>query len=137
MQDHVNMCTLALIHNRTTQLLDRLDRLDQVQANRALTMVEAVRSEATEVIKVIIQTDIRRHASTLSISSPVEPVEINKDITRVCHRGTHVMEYPGNFQFIGSRRYHNPGRYLLHFIYRRLSCIPQDQGSPRRVRETY
>ena len=66
--------TLALLHDRTAQLLDRLDHQDRMQANSAMTVVETVRSEATEVIKVIQQKHIRRRASTLSVHSEVEPV---------------------------------------------------------------
>lgn len=81
--------TLALLHDRTSQLLDRLDHQDRTQINGLLTVVETVRSEATEVIKVIQQKNIRRHASNLSIYSQVlaEPVGINKDITRVRTEG--------------------------------------------------
>ena len=130
-------CTLALLHDRTAQLLDRVDRQDRVQANNALTIVETMRSEATEVIKVIQQTSTGPRASTLSVHSQVESVRITKDSTRVRIGGTPLMEYPGNVQFVAGRRYHTHGPYLLHIIDGHFSFLRHDQASPRGIQETY
>ena len=53
---------VALLQETKSQVLDRLDNQDRVQTNTALTLVETIRAEATEVIKVIQHTTVQTRA---------------------------------------------------------------------------
>jgi hypothetical protein len=82
-QELVELRTLALLSKSTTETMARLDHHDQRQANAILTVAEAVRVEATQVIKVIQHTTVQTRARSLSIHSQVEPDGFNSLTTRV------------------------------------------------------
>ena len=67
-------------------MLGRLDNQDLMQANTALTLVETIRAEATEVIKVIQHTTVQTRARSLSVHSQVEPDGFTSLTTRVRRR---------------------------------------------------
>jgi len=67
-------------------VLDRLDNQDRMQTSTALTLVETIRAEATEVIKVIQHTTVQTRGRSLSMHSQVEPDGFTSLTTRVRHR---------------------------------------------------
>lgn len=67
-------------------MLDRLDNQDRIQGNAALTLVETIRAEATEVIKVIQHTTVQTRTRSLSVHSHVEPGGFTSLTTRVYRR---------------------------------------------------
>ena len=71
-------------------MLDRFDNQDRVQTSTALTLVETIRAEATEVIKVIQHTTVQTRARSLSVHSQVEPDGFASQTTRVCR---HLLTY--------------------------------------------
>jgi len=74
---------VALLQNTKSQVLDRFDNQDRMQTNTALTLVETIRAEATEVIKVIQHTTVQTRARSLSVHSQVEPDGFRSQTTRV------------------------------------------------------
>ena len=85
-QNQVNARMVALLQDTKSQVLDRLDNQDRMQTNTALTLVETIRSEATEVIKVIQHTTVQTRARSLSVHSQVEPDGFASQTTRVRRR---------------------------------------------------
>lgn len=85
---------VALLQETKSQVLDRLDNQDRVQTNTALTLVETIRAEATEVIKVIQHTTVQTRARSLSMHSHVEPDGFTSLTTRVRCRlpAYHVLD---------------------------------------------
>ena len=77
---------VALLRDTKAQVLDRLDNQDRMQTSTALTLVETIRAEATEVIKVIQHTAVQTRARSLSVHSQVEPDGFASLTTRVRHR---------------------------------------------------
>ena len=69
-----------------SQALDRLDNQDRMQVDTAVALVETIRAEATEVIKVIQHTAIQTRACSLSVHSQVEPDGFSSLTTRVRRR---------------------------------------------------
>jgi hypothetical protein len=65
--------------------MDRFDHHDRMQANATLTVVETIRAEATEVIKVIQHTTVQKRTRSLSVHSQVEPDGFRSLTTRVRH----------------------------------------------------
>jgi len=66
--------------------MERLEHQDRMQTNATLTIVETIRAEATEVIKVIQHTTVQTHARSLSIHSQIEPDGFTSSTTRVRRR---------------------------------------------------
>ena len=85
-QGHVNVRTVALLQDTKSQVLDRLDNQDRMQTSTALTLVETIRAEATEVIKVIQHTTVQTRSRSLSVHSQVEPKGFASQTTRVRRR---------------------------------------------------
>ena len=54
-----------------------------MQTNATLTVVETIRAEATEVIKVIQHTTVQTRARSLSMHSQIEPDGFTSSTTRV------------------------------------------------------
>jgi len=77
---------VALLQNTKSEVLDRLDHQDRMHSNTAMTLVETIRAEATEVIKVIQDTTVQTRARSLSVHSQVEPDGFASETTRVRHR---------------------------------------------------
>jgi hypothetical protein len=65
-----------------------------MQANATLAVVETIRAEATEVIKVIQHTTVQTRARSLSVHSQVEPDGFNSLTTRVrrCLLVHHIVD---------------------------------------------
>ena len=82
-QNQVNVRMVALLQDTRSQVLDRLDNQDRAQMHTALTLAETIRSEATEVIKVIQHTTVQARARSLSMHSQVEPDGFRSQTTRV------------------------------------------------------
>jgi len=57
-----------------------------MHANSNLSIVETIRAEATEVIKVIQQTAVQARARSLSMHSHVEPAGFTSLTTRASRR---------------------------------------------------
>jgi len=74
---------IALLQDTKSQVLDRLDNQDRAQTSSALTLVETIRAEATEVIKVIQHTTVQTRTRSLSVHSHVEPDGFTSLTTRV------------------------------------------------------
>lgn len=85
-QNQVNVRMVALLQETKSQVLDRLDNQDRIQGNATLTLVETIRAEATEVIKVIQHTTVQTRSRSLSVHSHVEPGGFTSLTTRVCRR---------------------------------------------------
>jgi len=83
-QGRISIRTLALVQESKTEILDRVDSQSRANANASVAVVETIRSEATEVIKMIQQSTVRRRIRTLSMHSQVEPAGSNSQATRVC-----------------------------------------------------
>jgi len=83
-QDRISIRTLALVQESRTEILDRVDSQSRANANASVVVVETIRSEATEVIKMIQQSTVRQRVRTLSMHSQVEPAGSNGQTTRVC-----------------------------------------------------
>jgi len=81
-QERIDIRTLALLSKSTTETMERLEQQDRMQTNA--TMTEAIRAEATEVIKVIQHTTVQTRARSLSIHSQIEPDGFTSSTTRVC-----------------------------------------------------
>jgi hypothetical protein len=64
-------------------LMARLDHQGRMQPNATLAVVETIRVEATEVIKVIQHATVQTRTRSLSIHSQVEPDGFNSLTTRV------------------------------------------------------
>ncbi len=77
---------VALLQDTNSRMLDRFDNQDRIQTNTALTLVETIRAEATEVIKVIQHTTVQTRTRSLSVHSQVEPDGFASQTTRVRHR---------------------------------------------------
>ena len=78
-----------------SQMLDQFENQNRMQTSTALTLVETIRAEATEVIKVIQQTTVQRRARSLSVHSQVEPDGFASQTTRVrCRLLTHHIIDP-------------------------------------------
>jgi len=77
---------VALLQDTKSQVLDRLDNQDRVQGDATLTLVETIRAEATEVIKVIQHTTVQTRTRSLSVHPHVEPSGFTSLTTRVHHR---------------------------------------------------
>ena len=75
---------VALLQGTKAQMLDQFENQNRMQTSTALTLVETIRAEATEVIKVIQQTTVQRRARSLSMHSQVEPDGFTSQTTRVC-----------------------------------------------------
>jgi len=73
---------VALLKDTKSQVLDRLDSQDRMQTNANLTLVETIRAETTEVIKVIQHTAVQTRARSLSMHSHVEPAGFTSLTTR-------------------------------------------------------
>jgi len=65
--------------------MERLEHQDRIQTNAALTVVETIRAEAIEVIKVIQHTTVQTRARSLSMHSQIEPDGFTSSTTRVRH----------------------------------------------------
>ena len=89
-QDQINVRMVALLQDTKSQVLARLDNQDRMQTSTALTLVETIRSETTEVIKVIQHTTIQTRARSLSVHSQVEPDGFASQTTRVRR---HLLAY--------------------------------------------
>jgi len=63
--------------------MERLEHQDRMQTNATLTVVETIRAEATEVMKVIQHTTVQTRARSLSIHSQIEPDGFTSSTTRV------------------------------------------------------
>ena len=63
--------------------MERLEHQDRIQTNAALTVVETIRAEAIEVIKVIQHTTVQTRARSLSMHSQIEPDGFTSSTTRV------------------------------------------------------
>lgn len=85
-QERIDIRTLALLSKSTTETMDRLDHQDQMHTNATLTVVETIRAEATEVIKVIQHTAVQTRTRVLSMYSQIEPDGFRSLTTRVRHR---------------------------------------------------
>ena len=77
---------VALLQGTKSQMLDQFENQNRMQTSTALTLVETIRAEAPEVIKVIQQTTVQRRARSLSMHSQVEPDGFASQTTRVCRR---------------------------------------------------
>ena len=85
-QNQVNVRMVALLQDTKSQVLDRIDNQSRMQTNATLTLVETIRAEATEVIKVIQDTNVQTRARSLSMHSQVEPDGFASLTTRVRRR---------------------------------------------------
>ena len=74
---------VALVQDTKSQMLDQFDNQNQMQTSTALALVETIRAEATELIKVIQNTTVRTRAHSLSVYSQVEPDGFASQTTRV------------------------------------------------------
>jgi hypothetical protein len=105
---------LALLSKSTTETMDRFDHQDRMQTNMALTLVETIRAEATDVIKVIQHTTVQTRARSLSMHSQVEPEGFRSQTTRVRH---HVLAQASlTHILLGCRRHNLLARFLLYPI---------------------
>jgi hypothetical protein len=82
-QEDVKLRTLSLLSKSTMDTMARLDHQDRAQAHATLTVVETIRAEAAEVIKVIQHTIVQTRARSLSIHSQIEPDGFGSLTTRV------------------------------------------------------
>jgi hypothetical protein len=83
--------------------MDRFDHQDRMQTNTALTLVETIRVEATEVIKVIQHTTVQTRARSLSVHSQVEPDGFRSQTTRVRR---HMLAHTSLTHTLLGRRQH-------------------------------
>jgi hypothetical protein len=113
-QERIDIRTLALLSKSTTETMDRLDHQDRTQTNTALTLVETIRAEATEVIKVIQHTTVQTRARSLSVHSQVEPDGFRSQTTRVRQ---HEVAHASLADILSGRRRHKLlARFLLYPI---------------------
>jgi hypothetical protein len=111
-QEHIDIRMLALLSKSTKETMDRFDHQDRMQTNTALTLVETIRAEATEVIKVIQHTTVQTRTRSLSMHSQVEPDGFRSQTTRVRH---HVLAHaPLTDRLLGCRRRNLFARFLLY-----------------------
>ena len=82
-QERILIRTLALHSKSSTETMERLEHQDRMQTNAILTVVETIRAEATEVIKVIQHTTVQTRARSLSVHSQIEPDGFTSSTTRV------------------------------------------------------
>jgi len=82
-QERIQIRTLALLSKSTRETMERLEHQDRMQTNATLTVVETIRAEATEVIKVIQHTTVQTRARSLSIHSQIEPDGFTSSTMRV------------------------------------------------------
>ena len=85
-QERIDIRTLALLSKARTETTEWLEHQDRMQTNATLTVVETIRAEATEVIKVIQHTTVQTRARSLSIHSQIEPDGFTSSTTRVSRR---------------------------------------------------
>jgi len=92
-QEHIDIRTLALLSKSTAETMERLEHQDRMQANATFTVTEAIRAEATEVIKVILHTTVQTRARSLSMHSQAEPEGFTSSTTRVrrCLVANHII----------------------------------------------
>jgi len=73
---------VALLKDTRSQVLGRLNSQDRMQTNANLTLVETIRAETTEVIKVIQHTAVQTRTRSLSMHSHAEPAGSTSLTTR-------------------------------------------------------
>jgi hypothetical protein len=112
-QERIDIRQLALLSTSKTETMDQLDHQNRMHTNTALTLVETIRAEVTEVIKVTQHPTVQTRARSLSIHSQVEPDGFKSLTTRVRH---HVLAHASlTHTFLGRRR-HNLARFLHYSI---------------------
>jgi len=85
-QERIDIRTLALLSKSTRETMERLEHQDRLQTNATLTVVETIRAEVTEVIKVIQHTTVQTRARSLLVHSQIEPDGSTSSTTRVRRR---------------------------------------------------
>jgi len=82
-QERIFIRTFALLSISARETMERLEHQDRMQTNATLTVVETIRAEATEVIKVIQHPTVQTRALSLSMHSQIEPDGFTSSTTRV------------------------------------------------------
>jgi len=119
-QERINIRTLALLSSSARETMERLEHQDRMQTNATLTVVETIRAEATEVIKVIQHTMVQTRARSLSIHSQIEPDGFTSSTTRVRRPCWPITSLTAS---LGGRRHKLLYCHLLYLITRRVAVL--------------
>jgi len=125
-QERIHIRTLALLSNTAREMMERLEHQDRMQTNATLTVMETIRAEATEVIKVIQHTNVQTRTRSLSMHSQIEPDGFTSSTTRVRRRqlanhGTdHIVRWPSTqIPLLSPSLFYHP---MLRYPMTKLRC---------------